>query len=285
MSKLNKLLAMSLTALTLAGPSSQVFATRHRRPQKSLTSSATNATRQKRINVRPYDCDSELVEFAYRVFNDTPKEEPIPNILRVAALVLVQKLSKDPFLMPDRSTYKLLLHPRQLLKQSRTGLGDKTVKWTSEQAIDTFTLYFLNCKINEISDQNEDSHKASHITYRFISKYYDFLCNSQDNTNISPELREFANKMVKFIVDFKNGYDLKKEIYREKICGLTSGIDVDLNREELLDKFGDSINSLEPEEKARLAMNFSTIMEVEGPDALPCLDILKNYLEQNSNNQ
>lgn len=32
MSKLNKLLAMSLTALTLAGPSSQVFATRHRRP-------------------------------------------------------------------------------------------------------------------------------------------------------------------------------------------------------------------------------------------------------------
>ena len=285
MSKLNKVLAMSLAALTLAGSSSQVFATRHRRPQKSLTSSATNATRQKRINFRPYDCDLELVEFACKVFDDTPKEEPIPNILRVAALVLVQKLSKNPFLMPDRSTFKSLLHPRQLLKQSRSGLGDKTVKWTSEQAIDTFTLYFLNCKINEILDQNEDSNEASHITYRFISKYYDFLCNSQDNTNISPELREFANKMVKFIVDFKNGYDLKKEIYRKNICELTSGIDVDLNREELLDKFGDSINSLKPEEKARLAMNFSTIMEVEGPDALPCLDILKNYLEQNSNNQ
>lgn len=284
MIKLNKVLATSLATLTLAGSSSQVFAARSKRPQKSLTSSATNATRQKRINAQPYD--RELVEFAYKVFCDTPREEPIPNILRVAALVLVQKLGENPFLMPDRNTFKSLLHPRQLLRQYRFGIGDKTVTWTSEQAIDTFTLYFLNCKINEISDQNEDSDEAaSHITYRFISKYYDFLCNSQDNTNISPELREFAKKMVKFIVKFKNSYDLKKEIYRKNICELTSGIDVDLNREELLDKFGDSIKHLKPEEKARLAMNFSTIMEIEGPNALPCLDILKNYLEQNLNNQ
>ncbi len=283
MIKLNKVLATSLATLTLAGSSSQVFAARSKRPQKSLTSSATDATRQERINAQPYD--RELVEFAYKVFCDTPREEPIPNILRVAALVLVQKLGENPFLMPDRNTFKSLLHPRQLLRQYRFGIGDKTVTWTSEQAIDTFTLYFLNCKINEISDQNEDSHKASHITYKFISKYYDFLCNSQDNTNISPELREFAKKMVKFIVDFKNSYDLKKEIYRKNICELTSGIDVDLNREELLDKFGDSINSLKPEEKARLAMNFSTIMEIEGPNALPCLGILQNYLEQNLNNQ
>lgn len=283
MIKLNKVLATSLATLTLAGSSSQVFAARSKRPQKSLTSSATDATIQKRITAQ--SCDREIVEFAYKVFCDTPREEPIPNILRVAALVLVQKWGKNSFLMPDHNPAKSLLHPRQLLRQYRFGLGDKTVTWTSEQAIDTFTLYFLNCKINEISDQNEDSHKASHITYKFISKYYDFLCNSQNNTNISPELREFAKKMVKFIVDFKNSYDLKKEIYREKIRGLTSGIDVDLNREELLDKFGDSISSLEPEEKARLAMNFSTIMEIEGPNALPCLDILKNYLEQNLNNQ
>lgn len=283
MIKLNKVLATSLATLTLAGSSSQVFAARSKRPQKSLTSSATDATIQKRITAQ--SCDREIVEFAYKVFCDTPREEPIPNILRVAALVLVQKWGKNSFLMPDHNPAKSLLHPRQLLRQYRFGIGDKTVTWTSEQAIDTFTLYFLNCKINEISDQNEDSHKASHITYKFISKYYDFLCNSQNNTNISPELREFAKKMVKFIVDFKNSYDLKKEIYREKIRGLTSGIDVDLNREELLDKFGDSISSLEPEEKARLAMNFSTIMEIEGPNALPCLDILKNYLEQNLNNQ
>lgn len=283
MIKLNKVLATSLATLTLAGSSSQVFAARSKRPQKSLTSSATDATRQKIITAQ--SCDREIVEFAYKVFCDTPREEPIPNILRVAALVLVQKWGKNSFLMPDHNPAKSLLHPRQLLRQYRFGIGDKTVTWTSEQAIDTFTLYFLNCKINEISDQNEDSHKASHITYKFISKYYDFLCNSQNNTNISPELREFAKKMVKFIVDFKNSYDLKKEIYREKIRGLTSGIDVDLNREELLDKFGDSISSLEPEEKARLAMNFSTIMEIEGPNALPCLDILKNYLEQNLNNQ
>ena len=283
MIKLNKVLATSLATLTLAGSSSQVFAARSKRPQKSLTSSATDATIQKRITAQ--SCDREIVEFAYKVFCDTPREEPIPNILRVAALVLVQKWGKNSFLMPDHNPAKSLLHPRQLLRQYRFGIGDKTVTWTSEQAIDTFTLYFLNCKINEISDQNEDSHKASHITYKFISKYYDFLCNSQNNTNISPELREFAKKMVKFIVDFKNSYDLKKEIYREKIRGLTNGIDVDLNREELLDKFGDSISSLEPEEKARLAMNFSTIMELEGPDALPCLDILKNYLEQNLNNQ
>ena len=283
MIKLNKVLATSLATLTLAGSSSQVFAARSKRPQKSLTSSATDATRQERINAQ--SCDREIVEFAYKVFCDTPREEPIPNILRVAALVLVQKWGKNSFLMPDHNPAKSLLHPRQLLRQYRFGLGDKTVTWTSEQAIDTFTLYFLNCKINEISDQNEDSHKASHITYKFISKYYDFLCNSQDNTNISPELREFAKKMVKFIVDFKNSYDLKKEIYRKNICELTSGIDVDLNREELLDKFGDSINSLKPEEKARLAMNFSTIMEIEGPNALPCLGILQNYLEQNLNNQ
>lgn len=284
MIKLNKVLATSLATLTLAGSSSQVFAARSKRPQKSLTSSATNATRQERINAQ--SCDREIVEFAYKVFCDTPKEEPIPNILRVAALVLVQKLGENPFLMPDRNATKSLLYPRRLLRQSRSGLGDKTVTWTSEQAIDTFTLYFLNCKINEISDQNEDSDEAaSHITYRFISKYYDFLCNSKDNTNISPELRKFAKKMVKFIVKFKNSYDSKKEIYRTNICELTSGIDVNLNREELLAKFGDSINSLKPEEKARLAMNFSTIMELEGPNALPCLDILKNYLEQNLNNQ
>ena len=91
--------------------------------------------------------------------------------------------------------------------------------------------------------------------------------------------------MVKFIVDFKNSYDSKKEIYRKNICELTSGIDVDLNREKLLDKFADSIKHLTPKEKARLAMNFSTIMEIEGPNALPCLGILKNYLEQNLNNQ
>ena len=283
MIKLNKVLATSLATLTLAGSSSQVFAARSKRPQKSLTSSATNATRQERINAQ--SCDREIVEFAYKVFCDTPREEPIPNILRVAALVLVQKWGKNSFLMPDHNPAKSLLYPRQLLRQYRFGLGDKTVTWTSEQAIDTFTLYFLNCKINEISDQNEDSHKASHITYKFISKYYDFLCNSQNNTNISPELREFAKKMVKFIVDFKNSYDLKKEIYRKNICELTSGIDVDLNREKLLNEFADSIKHLTPKEKARLAVNFSTIMELEGPDALPCLDILKNYLEQNLNNQ
>lgn len=284
MIKLNKVLATSLATLTLAGSSSQVFAARSKRPQKSLTSSATNATRQERINAQ--SCDREIVEFAYKVFCDTPREEPIPNILRVAALVLVQKWGKNSFLMPDHNPAKSLLHPKQLLRQYRFGIGDKTVTWTSEQAIDTFTLYFLNCKINEISDQNEDSDEAaSHITYRFISKYYDFLRNSQDNTNISPELREFAKKMVKFIVDFKNSYDSKKEIYRKNICKLTSGIDVNLNREELLDKFADSIKHLKPEEKARLAMNFSTIMEIEGPNALPCLDILKNYLEQNLNNQ
>lgn len=283
MIKLNKVLATSLATLTLAGSSSQVFAARSKRPQKSLTSSATDATRQERITAQ--SCDREIVEFAYKVFCDTPREEPIPNILRVAALVLVQKWGKNSFLMPDHNPAKSLLHPKQLLRQYRFGIGDKTVTWTSEQAIDTFTLYFLNCKINEISDQNEDSHKASHITYKFISKYYDFLRNSQDNTNISPELREFAKKMVKFIVDFKNSYDSKKEIYRKNICELTSGIDVNLNREELLDKFADSIKHLKPEEKARLAMNFSTIMEIEGPNALPCLGILKNYLEQNSNNQ
>lgn len=283
MIKLNKVLATSLATLTLAGSSSQVFAARSKRPQKSLTSSATDATRQERITAQ--SCDREIVEFAYKVFCDTPREEPIPNILRVAALVLVQKWGKNSFLMPDHNPAKSLLHPKQLLRQYRFGIGDKTVTWTSEQAIDTFTLYFLNCKINEISDQNEDSHKASHITYKFISKYYDFLRNSQDNTNISPELREFAKKMVKFIVDFKNSYDSKKEIYRKNICELTSGIDVNLNREELLDKFADSIKHLKPEEKARLAMNFSTIMEIEGPNALPCLDILKNYLEQNLNNQ
>lgn len=283
MIKLNKVLATSLATLTLAGSSSQVFAARSKRPQKSLTSSATDATRQERITAQ--SCDREIVEFAYKVFCDTPREEPIPNILRVAALVLVQKWGKNSFLMPDHNPAKSLLHPRQLLRQYRFGIGDKTVTWTSEQAIDTFTLYFLNCKINEISDQNEDSHKASHITYKFISKYYDFLCNSQDNTNISPELREFAKKMVKFIVDFKNSYDLKKEIYRKNICELTSGIDVNLNREELLDEFADSIKHLTPKEKARLAMNFSTIMEIEGPNALPCLGILKNYLEQNLNNQ
>lgn len=283
MIKLNKVLATSLATLTLAGSSSQVFAARSKRPQKSLTSSATDATRQERITAQ--SCDREIVEFAYKVFCDTPREEPIPNILRVAALVLVQKWGKNSFLMPDHNPAKSLLHPKQLLRQYRFGIGDKTVTWTSEQAIDTFTLYFLNCKINEISDQNEDSHKASHITYKFISKYYDFLRNSQDNTNISPELREFAKKMVKFIVDFKNSYDSKKEIYRKNICELTSGIDVDLNREKLLDKFADSIKHLTPKEKARLAMNFSTIMEIEGPNALPCLGILKNYLEQNLNNQ
>lgn len=283
MIKLNKVLATSLATLTLAGSSSQVFAARSKRPQKSLTSSATDATRQERINAQ--SCDREIVEFAYKVFCDTPKEEPIPNILRVAALVLVQKLGENPFLMPDRNATKSLLYPRRLLRQSRSGLGDKTVTWTSEQAIDTFTLYFLNCKINEILDQNEDPYKASHIKYRFLSKYYDFLCNSKDNTNISPELRKFAEETADFIEKFKNSYDSKKEIYRKNICELTSGIDVDLNREKLLNEFADSIKHLEPEEKARLAMNFSTIMELEGPDALPYLGILKNYLEQNSNNQ
>ena len=283
MIKLNKVLATSLATLTLAGSSSQVFAARSKRPQKSLTSSATDATRQERINAQPYD--RELVEFAYKVFCDTPREEPIPNILRVAALVLVQKLGENPFLMPDRNTFKSLLHPRQLLRQYRFGIGDKTVTWTSEQAIDTFTLYFLNCKINEISDQNEDPYKASHIKYRFLSKYYDFLCNSKDNTNISPELRKFAKETADFIAKFKDRYDSNKEIYRKNICKLTSGIDVNLNREKLLNKFADSIKHLTPEEKAELATDFSAIMEVEGPNALPCLDILKNYLEQNLNNQ
>lgn len=283
MIKLNKVLATSLATLTLAGSSSQVFAARSKRPQKSLTSSATNATRQERINAQ--SCDREIVEFAYKVFCDTPKEEPIPNILRVAALVLVQKLGENPFLMPDRNATKSLLYPRRLLRQSRSGLGDKTVTWTSEQAIDTFTLYFLNCKINEILDQNEDPYKASHIKYRFLSKYYDFLCNSKDNTNISPELRKFAEETADFIAKFKDRYDSNKEIYRKNICKLTSGIDVDLNREKLLNKFADSIRYLEPEEKAELATDFSAIMEVEGPDALPCLGILKNYLEQNLNNQ
>lgn len=283
MIKLNKVLATSLATLTLAGSSSQVFAARSKRPQKSLTSSATDATRQERINAQ--SCDREIVEFAYKVFCDTPREEPIPNILRVAALVLVQKWGKNSFLMPDHNPAKSLLYPRQLLRQYRFGLGDKTVTWTSEQAIDTFTLYFLNCKINEILDQNEDPYKASHIKYRFLSKYYDFLCNSKDNTNISPELRKFAEETADFIAKFKNSYDSKKEIYRKNICELTSGIDVDLNREKLLNEFADSIKHLKPEEKARLAMNFSTIMEIEGPNALPCLDILKNYLEQNLNNQ
>lgn len=283
MIKLNKVLATSLATLTLAGSSSQVFAARSKRPQKSLTSSATDATRQERINAQ--SCDREIVEFAYKVFCDTPKEEPIPNILRVAALVLVQKLGENPFLMPDRNATKSLLYPRRLLRQSRSGLGDKTVTWTSEQAIDTFTLYFLNCKINEISDQNEDPYKASHIKYRFLSKYYDFLCNSKDNTNISPELRKFAEETADFIAKFKDRYDSNKEIYRKNICKLTSGIDVNLNREKLLNKFADSIKHLTPEEKAELATDFSAIMEVEGPDALPCLGILKNYLEQNLNNQ
>lgn len=283
MIKLNKVLATSLATLTLAGSSSQVFAARSKRPQKSLTSSATDATRQERINAQ--SCDREIVEFAYKVFCDTPKEEPIPNILRVAALVLVQKLGENPFLMPDRNATKSLLYPRRLLRQSRSGLGDKTVTWTSEQAIDTFTLYFLNCKINEILDQNEDPYKASHIKYRFLSKYYDFLCNSKDNTNISPELRKFAEETADFIAKFKDRYDSNKEIYRKNICKLTSGIDVNLNREKLLNKFADSIKHLTPEEKAELATDFSAIMEVEGPDALPCLGILKNYLEQNLNNQ
>lgn len=283
MIKLNKVLATSLATLTLAGSSSQVFAARSKRPQKSLTSSATDATRQERIHAQ--SCDREIVEFAYKVFCDTPKEEPIPNILRVAALVLVQKLGENPFLMPDRNATKSLLYPRRLLRQSRSGLGDKTVTWTSEQAIDTFTLYFLNCKINEISDQNEDPYKASHIKYRFLSKYYDFLCNSKDNTNISPELRKFAEETADFIAKFKDRYDSNKEIYRKNICKLTSGIDVNLNREKLLNKFADSIKHLTPEEKAELATDFSAIMEVEGPDALPCLGILKNYLEQNLNNQ
>ena len=283
MIKLNKVLATSLATLTLAGSSSQVFAARSKRPQKSLTSSATDATRQERINAQ--SCDREIVEFAYKVFCDTPNEEPIPNILRVAALVLVQKWGKNSFLMPDHNPAKSLLYPKKLLRQYRFGLGDKTVTWTSEQAIDTFTLYFLNCKINEISDQNEDPYKASHIKYRFLSKYYDFLCNSKDNTNISPELRKFAEETADFIAKFKDRYDSNKEIYRKNICKLTSGIDVDLNREKLLNKFADSIRYLEPEEKAELATDFSAIMEVEGPDALPCLGILKNYLEQNLNNQ
>lgn len=283
MIKLNKVLATSLATLTLAGSSSQVFAARSKRPQKSLTSSATDATRQERITAQ--SCDREIVEFAYKVFCDTPREEPIPNILRVAALVLVQKWGKNSFLMPDHNPAKSLLHPKQLLRQYRFGIGDKTVTWTSEQAIDTFTLYFLNCKINEILDQNEDPYKASHIKYRFLSKYYDFLCNSKDNTNISPELRKFAEETADFIAKFKDRYDSNKEIYRKNICKLTSGIDVDLNREKLLNKFADSIRYLEPEEKAELATDFSAIMEVEGPDALPCLGILKNYLEQNLNNQ
>lgn len=283
MIKLNKVLATSLATLTLAGSSSQVFAARSKRPQKSLTSSATDATIQKRITAQ--SCDREIVEFAYKVFCDTPREEPIPNILRVAALVLVQKWGKNSFLMPDHNPAKSLLHPKQLLRQYRFGIGDKTVTWTSEQAIDTFTLYFLNCKINEISDQNEDPYKASHIKYRFLSKYYDFLCNSKDNTNISPELRKFAKETADFIAKFKDRYDSNKEIYRKNICKLTSGIDVNLNREKLLNKFADSIKHLTPEEKAELATDFSAIMELEGPNALPCLDILKNYLEQNLNNQ
>ena len=111
MIKLNKVLATSLATLTLAGSSSQVFAARSKRPQKSLTSSATDATRQERITAQ--SCDREIVEFAYKVFCDTPREEPIPNILRVAALVLVQKLGENPFLMPDRNATKSLLYPRR----------------------------------------------------------------------------------------------------------------------------------------------------------------------------
>lgn len=248
MIKLNKVLATSLATLTLAGSSSQVFATRSKGPQKSSTSSATNATkptrrteqtrqteqtrlirlaeqtrqtrqrrqrRQRRINL-PF-CDHELSEFAYRVINYPTKKEATGNFMNAAVLVRWQLSGGDIY-------------------QEVTGwpgLGDETPRYTHEQLIYIFTLYFLNCKVRKILGQNE-GFQASCITYEFLFKYRKFLLNSQNNNNIPSELREFAEKMVDFIVGFREHDDSNEEIYREKIRKLTNDINVNLHIERLL---------------------------------------------------
>lgn len=278
MSKLNKVLAMSLAALTLAGSSSQVFAARSRksnssesRKSDSRKSDSQKPRRRSESGSQNMDCTqyTETVKAWYRrlvrkvgeygeCMNRAHGSAPTPDVLDAAQALLLKRGKKAPGYYESTVVMK---HHRKRLRNDEDiyNIAEKVVKIKKANPIggkkeiynllhENFSIIegykmsgYLSRDVKEIAQSFSDFYNQEfNVSYRIVENFIYDLIEKAEEQYPNKNTAEAVHALINLLIKLKLAAPLELKTYVDRL--VVRGSDLPFLRE--MKRYVDASNKI-----------------------------------------